>query len=122
MATNAAAIMWPSSSGCGQVFQDVGQGDDGADDADGGGVAAEAREELRVGVVAAGLRVDLVLHLHPEVLGVGAVGDVLQGTGQEGIVDAGGFLLEGQQALAAGLFREPDHLVDAVLRLRGLAR
>ena len=102
----------------GQVFQDVGQGDDSSDDADGGGVTAEGREELRGGMVAARLRVDLILHLHPEVFGVGAVGDVLQGPGQEGIVDAGGFFLEGQQALAARLFREPDHLVDAVLRLR----
>ena len=43
---NAAAIRWPSSSGCGEVLQHVHQAHDRADDADGGRVGAGVGEEL----------------------------------------------------------------------------
>ena len=116
VATNAPAIRWPSLSGCGQVLQHVHQAHDGADDADGRRVAAGVGEELRGLLVGRPLGVDLGLEDLAQLLGVGAVDGHLTPLREEVVVDALDRVLEGQQALAAGLLGEVDDGRDQLAR------
>ena len=94
----------------GEILHDLDEAEDGADDADGGGVAAGSFEDGGDFFFDLGFVVELELHDLADFAGLGAVDGEHEGLFEEGIGDGGEVGVERDDAASAGLVGEGDDL------------
>src|SRR6185312_16332323 len=104
-----------------EVLHYLNKAENGADDADGGGEAAGGIKGLDGALGLLGLVAEFEFHIVAQLLRLGAIHRQHQSLAQKGFLDALQVLVEGYDALLAGLLGKADDLVDQAMQVRLLA-